>query len=70
MYFRRARYHRRQPPPFTPLGAHGRDKLLEAGVKPSLLFQGKTIYQTLAQSPTPLIHLHPEYLRAQRVLIS
>jgi predicted AlkP superfamily pyrophosphatase or phosphodiesterase len=39
--------------PFTPLGAQGRDKLLEAGVKPSLLFQGKTIYQTLAGSQIP-----------------
>jgi predicted AlkP superfamily pyrophosphatase or phosphodiesterase len=39
--------------PFTPLGARGRDKLLEAGVKPSILFQGKTIYQTLAQAQVP-----------------
>jgi type I phosphodiesterase/nucleotide pyrophosphatase len=39
--------------PFTPLGAQGRDKLLEAGVSPSLLFQGKTIYQTLARAQIP-----------------
>jgi predicted AlkP superfamily pyrophosphatase or phosphodiesterase len=39
--------------PFTPLGAHGRDKLLEAGVRPSILFQGKTIYQTLAKAQVP-----------------
>jgi Type I phosphodiesterase / nucleotide pyrophosphatase len=39
--------------PFTPLGARGRDKLLEAGVKPSILFQGKTIYQTLANAGVP-----------------
>jgi predicted AlkP superfamily pyrophosphatase or phosphodiesterase len=39
--------------PFTPLGAHGRDKLLEAGVKPSILFGGKTIYQMLAKAKVP-----------------
>jgi hypothetical protein len=39
--------------PFTPLGARGRDMLLEAGVKPTLLFQGKTVYQTLARAGTP-----------------
>jgi hypothetical protein len=39
--------------PFTPLGAQGRDRLLEAGVKPSILFQGKTIYQTLAKAQIP-----------------
>src|SRR5215813_172969 len=39
--------------PFTPLGARGRDKLLEAGVKPSILFQGKTIYQLLAAAQIP-----------------
>jgi predicted AlkP superfamily pyrophosphatase or phosphodiesterase len=39
--------------PFTPMGARGRDKLLEAGVKPSILFQGKTIYQTLAKAQIP-----------------
>jgi Type I phosphodiesterase / nucleotide pyrophosphatase len=39
--------------PFTPMGARGRDKLLEAGVKPSILFQGKTIYQTLAKAQVP-----------------
>jgi predicted AlkP superfamily pyrophosphatase or phosphodiesterase len=39
--------------PFTPLGARGRDKLLEAGVKPSLLFQGRTVYQTLARAQIP-----------------
>jgi hypothetical protein len=39
--------------PFTPLGARGRDKLLEAGVKPSILFEGKTIYQRLAKAQVP-----------------
>ena len=39
--------------PFTPLGGRGRDKLLEAGVKPSILFQGKTIYQLLAKAQVP-----------------
>ena len=39
--------------PFTPLGAHGRDKLLEAGVKPSILFRGKTIYQELGTAQVP-----------------
>ena len=39
--------------PFTPLGGRGRDKLLEAGVKPSILFQGKTIYQALASAQVP-----------------
>jgi predicted AlkP superfamily pyrophosphatase or phosphodiesterase len=36
--------------PFTPLGARGRDRLLEVGVKPTLLFRGKTVYQALAQA--------------------
>jgi hypothetical protein len=39
--------------PFTPLGARGRDKLLEVGVNPSMLFQGRTIYQTLARAQVP-----------------
>jgi hypothetical protein len=39
--------------PFTPLGAHGTDKLLEAGVRPSILFRGKTIYQRLADAHMP-----------------
>jgi predicted AlkP superfamily pyrophosphatase or phosphodiesterase len=39
--------------PFTPLGAQGADRLLEAGVKPSMLFRGKTIYQTLAEAQVP-----------------
>jgi Type I phosphodiesterase / nucleotide pyrophosphatase len=39
--------------PFTPLGARGRDKLLEAGVKPSILFGGRTVYQTLAKAGVP-----------------
>jgi predicted AlkP superfamily pyrophosphatase or phosphodiesterase len=39
--------------PFSPLGARGRDKLLEAGVKPSLLFGGRTIYQRLAKGQVP-----------------
>ncbi len=39
--------------PFTPLGARGRDKLLEAGIKPTLLFRGRTIYQALAKAGVP-----------------
>jgi Type I phosphodiesterase / nucleotide pyrophosphatase len=39
--------------PFTALGDHGRDRLLEIGVKPTLLFQGRTIYQTLAKAQVP-----------------
>jgi predicted AlkP superfamily pyrophosphatase or phosphodiesterase len=39
--------------PFSPLGARGRDRLLEAGVKPSLLFRGKTVYQVLANAQIP-----------------
>jgi len=39
--------------PFTALGDHGRDRLLEIGVKPTLLFQGRTIYQTLAKARVP-----------------
>jgi Type I phosphodiesterase / nucleotide pyrophosphatase len=39
--------------PFTPLGARGRDKLLEAGVKPSILFRGRTVYQSLAKAGVP-----------------
>jgi hypothetical protein len=39
--------------PFTALGDHGRDRLLEVGVKPTLLFQGRTIYQTLAKAHVP-----------------
>jgi hypothetical protein len=39
--------------PFTPMGAHGRDRLLEAGVKPSILFRGKTLYQMLANARVP-----------------
>jgi predicted AlkP superfamily pyrophosphatase or phosphodiesterase len=39
--------------PFTPLGARGRDRLLEAGVKPTLLYDGRTIYQTLTKAGVP-----------------
>jgi hypothetical protein len=39
--------------PFTPIGARGRDKLLEAGVRPSILFRGTTIYQRLAEAHVP-----------------
>jgi predicted AlkP superfamily pyrophosphatase or phosphodiesterase len=39
--------------PFTALGEHGRDRLLEAGVKGTMLFQGRTIYQRLAQARVP-----------------
>jgi predicted AlkP superfamily pyrophosphatase or phosphodiesterase len=39
--------------PFSPLGAQGRDVLRRTGVKPTLLFQGQTVYQTLARAGTP-----------------
>ena len=39
--------------PFTALGAKGGDRLLEAGVKPTILFDGTTIYQTLAKAQVP-----------------
>jgi predicted AlkP superfamily pyrophosphatase or phosphodiesterase len=39
--------------PFTPMGARGRDRLLEAGVKPSILFGGQTIYQRLTAAHIP-----------------
>jgi len=31
----------------------GRDRLLEAGVKPAILFDGKTVYQALAKAQVP-----------------
>jgi len=39
--------------PFTPLGEEGRDTLLKAGVDPKILFDGKTIYETLSKSQIP-----------------
>ena len=39
--------------PFTPLGGRGPDRLLEAGVKPTMLFQARTIYQALASARVP-----------------
>ena len=39
--------------PFTPLGEEGRDKLLDAGVDPKILFDGKTIYEILSESKIP-----------------
>ena len=39
--------------PFTPVGEKGRDKLLDDGVDPKILFDGKTIYQILAESKIP-----------------
>jgi len=41
--------------PFTPIGKKGRDKLLEVGVNPNILFDGKTIYQMLADLKIPSI---------------
>jgi len=38
---------------FTPLGEEGRDKLVAAGVNPKMLFDGETIYQTLAKAGIP-----------------
>ena len=39
--------------PFTPLGEEGRDTLLEAGVDPKVLFDGKTIHEILSESKIP-----------------
>lgn len=39
--------------PFTPLGEEGRDTLLKVGVDPKILFDGKTIYETLSKSKIP-----------------
>lgn len=39
--------------PFTPIGEKGRDKLLDAGVDPKILFDGKTIHETLTASEIP-----------------
>jgi predicted AlkP superfamily pyrophosphatase or phosphodiesterase len=39
--------------PFTSLGGRGPDQLLESGVKPTMLFQGTTIYQALASAQVP-----------------
>jgi len=39
--------------PFTPLGEEGKDTLLKAGVDPKILFDGKTIYETLLKSKIP-----------------
>lgn len=39
--------------PFTSLGEDGRDKLLDAGVNPKILFDGKTIYEILSKSKIP-----------------
>lgn len=39
--------------PFTPIGEKGRDKLLDSGVNPKILFVGKTIYEVLAESEIP-----------------
>ncbi|MEK7664067.1 MAG: alkaline phosphatase family protein [Patescibacteria group bacterium] len=39
--------------PFTPIGEKGRDKLLDAGVDPKILFDGKTIHETLSEAKIP-----------------
>ena len=39
--------------PFTPIGEKGRDKLLDAGVDPKILFDGKTIYEILSEAKIP-----------------
>lgn len=39
--------------PFTPIGEKGRDTLLDTGVDPKILFDGKTIHETLTASKIP-----------------
>jgi predicted AlkP superfamily pyrophosphatase or phosphodiesterase len=39
--------------PFVPIGESGIDNLLDAGVNPKILFNGKSIYQTLGKSNIP-----------------
>lgn len=39
--------------PFTPIGERGQDKLLDAGADPKILFDGKTIHETLSESKIP-----------------
>jgi predicted AlkP superfamily pyrophosphatase or phosphodiesterase len=39
--------------PFTRLGAKGRDRLLDEGVKPAILYDGPTLYQALARAGVP-----------------
>jgi len=39
--------------PFTPMGEKGRDKLLDDGVDPKILFDGKTIYKILSEAKIP-----------------
>jgi len=39
--------------PFTPIGEKGRDKLLDAGVDPKILFDGQTIHETLSEAKIP-----------------
>lgn len=39
--------------PFTPIGEKGLDKLLDAGVDPKILFDGKTIHEILSESKIP-----------------
>jgi hypothetical protein len=34
--------------PFTPLGGEGQDELLALGIDPTILYEGNTVYQTLA----------------------
>lgn len=51
--------------PFTPLGSKGRDRLLEVGVNPAILFNGKTIYQRLATAQVPsFTFARAEYARS------
>jgi len=38
---------------FTPLGEEGRDKLLDAGVNPKILFNKKTLHRVLSESKIP-----------------
>jgi len=51
--------------PFTPMGATGRDRLLSAGVKPSILYDGQTIYQRLAKAQVPsFTFIRADYARS------
>lgn len=45
--------------PFTPMGEKGTDRLREAGVDPKILFNGRTIYEKLADVGVPSYMISP-----------
>lgn len=48
--------------PFAPLGSKLRDKLLEAGADPKMLYKGRTVYQALGESGVKSFSLLPKPL--------